>query len=159
MKRLCLLGTLLALNFSPGAWAGPTIEAVVAVDQKTKPTDTFSPDAAKLYAFFRSTGLQEGDKVRAVWIAEDVGTAAPANTKIDEASLTANGEGFHGAFSLSRPDKGWPPGRYRVDIYLGEKVATSVKFTITEGEAEAEAKAGEGDEGEPENPWREEEQE
>jgi hypothetical protein len=110
---------------------GPKVEAAIAVDENTKPTDTFTADVPKLYAFFRSTGTAKGDVLRGVWIADDVGAAAPANTKIDEASITADQDNYFGAFSLTKPTNGWPPGSYHVDIYLGDDLATTVKFTIT----------------------------
>jgi hypothetical protein len=111
------------------------IEGAIAVDQDTKPTTTFAPNVPKLYAFFRSTGTHEGDRLRGVWIAVDVGDAAPANTKIDESTITADQDNFYGAFSLSKPTKGWPAGKYRVDIYNGDELATSIKFTIEAGKA------------------------
>ena len=54
-----------------------------------------------------------------------------ANTKIDETTVTADEENFHGAFSLSKPDKGWPVGKYKVEIYDEDELVTTVKFTIT----------------------------
>ena len=109
------------------------VEVALAKDKDSKPTDTFDTNVPKLYAFFKTKGSTKGDKLRAVWIAEDVGDAAPKNTKIDEASLTADQDNFFGAFSLSKPTEGWPEGSYRVDIYNGDKVANSAKFTIKEG--------------------------
>ena len=108
----------------------PTVEAAIAVDSDTKPTDSFATTVPKLNAFFKSTGTVKGDKLRGVWIAEDVGDAAPANTKIDEASIIADQDDYYGAFSLSKPDKGWPPGKYRVEIYLNDELVTTVKFTV-----------------------------
>jgi len=108
----------------------PKVESVIAVDENTKPTDTFAPTTPKLNAFFRSTGTAKGDKWRGVWIAEDVGSAAPANTKIDEGTLTADQDNFYGAFSLSKPTAGWPLGKYRVEIYVNDQLATTVKFSI-----------------------------
>ena len=124
---LCLAGA----NYSNAA--DKKVEAVMAEDADTEPTDAFGPETPKLYAFFRSQGTTKGDKLRAVWIAEDVGDAADANTTIDEATLVADKDNFFGAFSLSKPDDGWPEGKYRVDIYLGDTVATSVKFRIEAG--------------------------
>jgi hypothetical protein len=114
--------------------ADVTVEAVTAEDKDSEPTDLFSADVAKIYAFFKSKGSTKGDKFRGVFIAEDVGDAAPANTKIDEATVTADKEDATGSFSLSKPDNGWPVGKYRVDIYVGDsdKPATSVKFDIEE---------------------------
>lgn len=112
------------------------VEAVMAEDKDSEPTDVFGADTPELFAFFTSEGTKKGDKFRAVWTAEDVGDAADANTKIDEATLTADQDDFRGSFSLTKPTDGWPEGKYRVDIYVGDKLATTVKFTI-EPEAES----------------------
>jgi hypothetical protein len=133
MKRLLtvVLATLVCAFY---AHAGDMkVEVVLAKDKDSEPTDTFEPSVPKLYAFFKTQGSTKGNKLRAVWTAEDVGDAAPANTKIDEAILTADQDNFYGAFSLSKPTKGWPEGAYRVDIYNGDDVAVSAKFTIKKG--------------------------
>lgn len=33
-------------------------------------------------------------------------------------------------FSLSRPTNGWPVGDYRVDMFINDKAAGSVKFSV-----------------------------
>lgn len=130
----------------------PNVEAIIAVDKDTQPATTFEADVPKLYAFFRSKGTKKGDKLRAVWIADDVGEAAPKNTKIDEAPLDASQDDFYGAFSLSKPTKGWPAGQYHVEIYVGETLATTAKFTIKAGESkEDDSKEDSSDEGEDED--------
>ena len=115
------------------------VEAAIAVDQDTKPTTTFAANVPKLYAFFRTQGTHGGDKLRGVWIAEDVGDAAPKETKIDEATLTADQDDFYGAFSLTKPTKGWPVGKYRVEIYAGDDLATTAKFSIKAGKSNDES--------------------
>ena len=130
MKRLLTL--IASLFILCSAHAGDVkVEAVIAVDGDTKPATSFASDTPKLHAFFRSKGTVKGGMLRGVWIAEDVGDAAPANTKIDEATITGDGDDFQGAFSLSKPDKGWPVGKYKVEIYNGEELAVTVRFTIT----------------------------
>ncbi len=138
MKRIA---ALLIVSFLCAAQihAAPKVEAKMAKDQDSKPTDTFPANVPKVYAFFHSTGTKKGDKVRGVFIADDVGDAAPANTTIDEATLTADGDNYSGSFSLSKPTAGWPVGKYHVDIYVGDDLATSVKFTIKAGKGDAES--------------------
>ena len=111
------------------------VEAAIAVDQDTKPATTFAADVPKHYAFFKTKGTEKGDKLRGVWIAENVGEAARENSKIDEATLSADQDDFFGALSLTKPAKGWPVGKYRVEIYSGDDLATTVKFTITGGKS------------------------
>ena len=87
-------------------------------------------DAPKLYAIFKTEGLKNGDKVRSVWIADDVGEAAPAETKINEKTITMDGDTNDGVFSLSQPTNGWPLGRYHIEVYVNDNLATKVKFEI-----------------------------
>ena len=108
----------------------PVVESAIAKDSDTPPATTFTADVPKLYAFFKTSGTKTGDSLRAVWIAEDVGDAAPKETKIDESTLTADKNDFTGGFSLSKPNQGWPVGKYRTEMYLGDKLASTSKFTI-----------------------------
>jgi hypothetical protein len=84
---------------------------------------------------FKTKGVQDGDKLRGVWIAEDVGDVAPKETKIDEKSIKAEGDTDDGVFSLSKPTNGWPVGKYRLEIYVGDELAKTVKFTIKNGKS------------------------
>jgi len=90
----------------------------------------FDADTPKIYARWAGRGLREGAKIRAVWIAENLGDVAPPNYTIDEASTTANGPSTHGTFTLSRPDEGWVPGDYRVEFYLDADLVETVKLKI-----------------------------
>ena len=115
---------------APAGSATPVVESAIAKDSNTPPATTFASDVPKLYAFFKSTGTQKGDTFRAVWIAEDVGAAAPKETKIDEGTMAADTDNFTAAFSLSKPNNGWPVGKYRAEIHVGDKLASTSKFSI-----------------------------
>lgn len=117
-----------------------------AVDGELK--KSFPSDVAKIYLLIEAKALKGGEKVRAAWIADDVGDAAPKKTKIDESTEAAGEGGSLGAFTLSKPDKGWPVGKYRIDIYVGDDLAKSVKFTIgsDDEESDEEGDAESGDE-------------
>jgi hypothetical protein len=131
MKRYALALIVAAVAFAPVAvQAKPTFEAVVAKDQDSKPTTSFPSDIDQVMVFFQSKGTKAGDKVRIAWIAEDVGEVAPKNYKIDEASFDLDKDDGSGGGKVSRPNNGWPAGKYRADIYDGDALATSVKFTI-----------------------------
>jgi hypothetical protein len=143
MKSIFFLATLAAsgvASFAGPFSSGPApaekklLHAALAKDAETKPTTTFTADVPKIHAFWIGDALKKGDKLRAVWIATDVGDAAPKDTKIDEATMTVAKPDDKGAFSLSRPTKGWPVGEYRVEIYDGDELAETLKFTIQASE-------------------------
>ena len=88
-----------------------------------------------MVALFKTKGAQKGDKLRGVWIADNVGDAAPANTKIDEkTSDPGRRHQRRRVFVLKNPTKGWPAGKYHLDIYVNDKLATTEKFTIEASE-------------------------
>jgi hypothetical protein len=93
-------------------------------------TTQFDADTPKIYARWQGHGLREQAKIRAVWIAENVGDVAPPDYTIDEASTTANGPNTHGTFTLSRPEDGWAPGNYRVEFYLDADLIETVKLKV-----------------------------
>jgi len=129
----------LELTRGPGVMANATQERVVkklwvtvssqpigGVDQTEFPSTT-----QNIYARWQGQSLRNGARVRAVWIAEDVGEVAPPNYKIDEASaVVVNSSDAHGKFTLSRPDDGWAPGSYRVEFYLDDTLVDTIKLVI-----------------------------
>ena len=134
MKRALalLIGMMICASVARGG--DVKIKAVMTTGPKDKPTTIFTTDTPKVLALFKTKGAQKGDKLRGVWIADDVGDAAPANTKIDEKTLTLEGDTDDGDFSCTKPTKGWPAGKYHVDIYANDELATTVKFTIEAAE-------------------------
>lgn len=131
-----LLCLVVAAAASISVRAGDKIlHATLAVDKESKPTTEFAPDVAQIHAFYIGDAVKAGDKIRAVWIAEDVGDTAPKGTKIDEATLTAAKDNPSDAFSLSKPTKGWPLGKYKVEIYDNDKLAETLHFTINDDAA------------------------
>ena len=106
------------------------VKAIITTGPGKNAVEFFPPETPKVFATFKTKGAEKGDKIRGVWIADDVGSAAPANTKIDEGSVTLEEDTNNGQFSLSRPNKGWPPGKYRVELYANNELATKVNFMI-----------------------------
>ena len=111
-----------------------TVHAVLAKTKEDKPATSFSADVPDVWLLWKGAGLVAGDKIRAVWIAEDVGSAAPKESKIGENSFTASKPDETGAVSLSRPrSQVWPVGKYRTEIYIDKRLVRVLKFTITPG--------------------------
>jgi hypothetical protein len=103
MKHTTSLLIVLSIVYASVARAGDTkVEAIMAMERDGDPVTTFDASVPKIYALFKTEGVEAGEKLRSVWIADDVGDAAPANTKIDEKTLNAEGDTEDGVFSLSR---------------------------------------------------------
>lgn len=106
-------------------------------DEAINPTTKFTKDTEVIYAAWKTTDGKEGMIMRSVWVADDVGSVAPPNTQIAEKSLLFSSgqvdkraDWWIGALSLSRPTKGWPLGRYHLDVYIDGKKVKTLKFTI-----------------------------
>jgi hypothetical protein len=142
MKRIFALLIAVFICGSIARAADVKVTVTMTDSEVGEAKTTFPADTPKLYALFRTEGAENGDKVRGVWVADDVGDAAPKGFKIDERTFTAEGDTSDGEFSLSKPD-GWPVGKYHVDIYVNDELATSVKFTIKAAKPKKDAADGE----------------
>jgi len=103
-----------------------------AKDQFGKPTTTFSSVTPQIYVRWHGRRLRKGGKVKAVWIAENIGEDFPQDYKVDEASTTVEGQNAHGAFTLARPENGWAIGDYRVEFYVDDVLVETAKLKIAE---------------------------
>lgn len=101
----------------------------VSSEPKGEPKTDFKGDAATIYARWHGRGLHDHAKIRAVFIAEKV-EGISADSQIDEMESTAPAASAGGSFALSRPDGGWITGDYRVEFYLDDALAETVKFKI-----------------------------
>jgi hypothetical protein len=89
----------------------------------------FKDSAPTVYARWHGRGLRDHAQIRAVFIAENVADVS-ANYQIDEMETTAPAPNSSGSFALSRPETGWTPGDYRLEFYLDDALAATVKFKI-----------------------------
>jgi hypothetical protein len=96
------------------------------------PTSTFAVDQPVIHLVVNVANAPSDTKVKSVWTAVDVGSAAPANTKIDEAAVTLDSSGT-AHFTLSLPSSGtWPAGKYKVDVYLDDKLDRTLDYSVTQ---------------------------
>ena len=110
------------------------VHAFLAEAKKNKPKTVFSPEGPGICLVWKCEGFQVGDKIRVVWIAEDVGAASPKWTKINEGSAVVFKSNDVGTIWLARPgDRTWPLGKYRAEIYVGKQIVQSLKFTVQSG--------------------------
>jgi len=96
------------------------------------PTSTFPVNQPVIHLVANVANAPEGTKVKSVWTAIDVGSVAPANTKIAETEIVLNSDG-NAHFTLSIPNTGvWPAGKYKVDVYLNDKLDRTLEYTIAQ---------------------------
>jgi len=85
-----------------------------------------------------STVPLAGSKVITKWIAVDVGKAAPPNTLIDQSLVEVppqnqplpQGAVYTVRGTLSRPNKGWPPGSYKAEWAIDGQPLGATEFQI-----------------------------
>jgi hypothetical protein len=129
---ILLVLTGLACSFS--ASTANIKEAKLAKDSEgSQPTTTFAQDEP-FYAVVDLANAPDDTKVKAVWIAVEAEGVDP-NTTIDEAEVTS-GDGQL-TFDLTN-DKLWPVGKYKVDLYLNDKLDRSLEFAVA-GSAASQA--------------------
>jgi len=90
----------------------------------------FKSDTPALYASWHSHGIADRAEIRAVFIAENVADVS-ADYQIDQSTTTAPSPNSSGVFTLSKPEEGWAPGNYRIEFFVDDQLAQTVKFTIS----------------------------
>lgn len=111
--------------------AGPKFINIMMSDQKDggAPMTRFKTDTAKIWLSFGLENVKKGSKIRAVWVCTKAPNI-PANFEIADTTVEVGIIDNVVDFSLSRPNQGWPPGEYRVDLYLDGSPLEKVPFTI-----------------------------
>jgi hypothetical protein len=103
-----------------------------AKDQFGKASTVFSSDTPQICVRWQGQRLRKGEKVKAVWIAENIGEDFPPDYKVDEASATVESPNTHGVFTLARPEDGWAIGAYRVEFYVDDVFIDAAKLKIVQ---------------------------
>ncbi|MGC8878313.1 MAG: hypothetical protein ACP5R2_03750 [Anaerolineae bacterium] len=92
----------------------------------TQETVAFAPDQT-FYCIVNLANAPEDTKLKAVWTAVEVEGEQP-NVLIDQAETTAGGQNVF-TFSLNN-DQPWPVGKYKVDLYLNDKLDRTLEFEV-----------------------------
>ncbi len=99
--------------------------------------DRFPVDAPVVHVLYKTASIpKNGEAFHMQWIAEDVGEAAKPNTVVATlekkvADLPDFGvKNYVVHTELSKPTAGWPQGKYRVEIKLGEALVTTARFQV-----------------------------
>ena len=139
MRKFLSIALLVFTSSFPSAASGQSadgkklLHAELAKDRESESTNKFLSDTPKIVAFWTGDALKLGDKIRAIWIAEDVGYAELHNSKVTESFAVAYKPDDWGSFGLARPKTGWVLGKYRLELYVGTTLAETLSFTIEQG--------------------------
>ncbi|WP_349962999.1 hypothetical protein [Rhizobium sp. ZPR3] len=129
MRTLVFTG---ALASASAAWASGFEDIIISNAKGADETETTLPaDSAAIYLSAGVTDdISSGSKITVSWIAVDTNGVAPANYKIDEASFDIGSLENHVDASLSKPNAGFPVGKYKVVLSVDGKVMGTVEFSI-----------------------------
>jgi len=86
-----------------------------------KPTDRFRPDTPAVFIVFHLHQHYQGFKVFGQLFPEAVAGLDPA-VMIGQDAMHIALEDESGYLTLSPPQDAWKPGRYKVDIHVGEQI-------------------------------------
>lgn len=89
-------------------------------------TSTFTTQAPVIYATVLVKNAPEGTKLSAKWI------YLPESFEIAAVDFSTTEVNQYVAFNLTKPVDGFPPGKYSVEFFLGDKPAGSLEFDVTQ---------------------------
>ncbi len=129
---MVILAAVAALSFHPSesAAASPRYADLVLSDAKGgSAKSTFKPDTAKIFLHAKLVDVASGSTAKSDWIAEKT-QVAPPNYKMDSVELKIGPMINNVDFNMSGPTKGWPPGDYRIDLFIQGKPAGNMKYKV-----------------------------
>jgi hypothetical protein len=128
---LALMAILLAMLACSGIEATPSVSNIrMATDDTGEtPTSSYAP-GEEFYVFADVDALEVGSLIQAKWYAADV-QDLETNLEISTSDYSYEAGMGYVYFQLSTSDGGdWPPGSYRVELFLdGTKVGEQI-FTV-----------------------------
>jgi hypothetical protein len=114
---------------SPPSGTAPSVEAKLSADTSQGETaPPFPASAMKLRLKWKALEERLAQPLEIRWIAVDTAGVAPKDHVIS-ASRSEPGK-TAGAFALSKPTSGFPPGKYRVELQQAGKIIYTEDFII-----------------------------
>lgn len=115
----------------PAAAAG-TVQVCLATAADAScvyPTSVLPAGGTELHAIFRLDPSEHFTTLAYTWLAVDVGTAAPPNSRVAIGTLPLQQQ-RSGVFEQTGIRRGLPPGDYRIDVTADGKPWKSVPFKV-----------------------------
>jgi hypothetical protein len=101
--------------------------AIMASDDAgAQETKVFAQDQT-FYCIVNTANTPEDTKLKAVWTAVEAEGADP-NLELKQAEITAGSNSVF-TFNLTN-DSLWPLGKYKVDVYLNDKLDRTLEFEV-----------------------------
>lgn len=113
------------------AFAGePRFEgAIFSTDRRSDVNmETFPSDTKKIYLTVHVEDVPNDAKLKATWFVEKAG--AFNNALIASSDVTMRPQMKTATYSLDKPSIGWPPGDYKVELAIDDKVQSTVRFKV-----------------------------
>jgi hypothetical protein len=110
----------------------PQVSVQVSRTRDGAAVTQFRSNAPAIFVRWSGEDLPVNSVVRIAWIAEDVGDLVEPNFVVDQTETEVTASEFGGRFTLSRPPDGWAPGKYRLELYLGDELLATTAVRITD---------------------------
>lgn len=94
----------------------------------TQPTTTYAQDEP-FYCVGALASAPDDTKVKAIWTAVEVDGVEP-NLNLGEKELTTGGADTFNFSYINEEGKIWPTGKYKVDLYLNDKLDRTLEFQV-----------------------------
>jgi Clostripain family/Domain of unknown function (DUF4864) len=91
----------------------------------------FSALSPEIHALVQLKNVKAGSKLKGSWIAVDAIDEPNYVIKSYTIDLNKKQGDVTAHFTISKPTNGWPPGKYKLDLYLDGTMAGSAPFTIS----------------------------
>ena len=118
-----------ACSFSVSTASLKNLQMASQVDSNNKAvtvTDSFTTDTPMIYATGNVNNAPEGTVIEALWVYLD----SDPVIDIDSVEMELDDSYVDFIFSLSRPDNGWPTGKYEVKLSIDGVYKESLYFTV-----------------------------
>ena len=120
-----IFGALITETWKPNA-ARARVQAQAVI----QPVGFEFPSTTPEIVFLCRANIPKGTVITGNWIAEDVGNVAPPNHLINSAEVKFDPAHPLINFSMTKPDKGWPKGTYRLEVGVDGKVRHTERFVV-----------------------------
>jgi uncharacterized protein YpmB len=96
--------------------------------KRLQPVENFEPEDNPQHIVVKLTQGVEGTHVKTVWTNLNAGGAT--NQKLWTKELVPDDENRSADFSLSSNNKPFPPGDYKIDVYLDDELIQTVRYKV-----------------------------